>query len=290
MKPNLIVKPFPRPNIKPKRLLEGKLMTIAAGFHSREGVLIFADTNVVLSDGSRQSGRKLEHRQAKDGFFGIANATEDGNAAKTLTVAILDELEQKAFNTFKEIEASIINQMTVWAYAYNSKAPGVQLVLAAVWKQQPRLYFCEPPNTIVLKEFYASAGTGARVTDPLVNILIGDNPDIPVRKRLWQIAYLAYRAKKDDALCDGLTHVMFFPSDGGTPYSLSATEMKSAENLGPTLDMYMRQIFSNAITAKNHIELKDFQDTLYQIMTMNSNLIAKQAFPPLIMPWDLVDK
>ena len=65
-----------------RQRLKGKLMTIAAGLHCREGVLLFADTNVMLSDGARQQGRKISFNRNRFGYFGIANATEDGRLRK----------------------------------------------------------------------------------------------------------------------------------------------------------------------------------------------------------------
>lgn len=261
-------------------------MTLAAGFHAKEGLLIFADTNVIMSDGTKKQGRKLAHVKGKSGVFGIANAAEDGNAANTLVTNILKEFEKKDFSSFDEIETALVAQMSTWAFAH-TKPPETGLIFAAVWKGESRLYYCEPPNTILLKAPYAATGSGSKITDPLKDTLINDNIDVPVRVRLWQVAYLAYRAKKEDAWCGGDTNVLFFPVDGGEPENISVRAMEEAENFGRTFDFYLQQTLSSALNSHNEFEVKDSQDSLTQIMVMNCLLIAKHAFPPVVMPWDL---
>ena len=54
--------------------------------------MLFADTNIILADGSKQQGKKI-YTVKGAGFFGIASAAEDADAGKTLSSKILKELE-----------------------------------------------------------------------------------------------------------------------------------------------------------------------------------------------------
>lgn len=269
--------------IKPQTILEkrqrlkGKLMTIAAGLHCREGVLLFADTNVVMSDGARQQGRKISFDRNRFGYCGIANATEDGNAAQTLVNKIISDLVKKEPDSYEEVENTIADRMTSWVNAYSrQKPPAVQLVFAASFFEKPRLYFCEPPATIIEKHPYVGAGTGARVTDPLAQTVIAHH-DVPLRVRLWQVAYLAYCAKKHDALCGGDTNVFVFPTNqiGSWVYPAS---MKQAESLGDTLDGYQRATLWNILSADTDDELQKLQRDATDVMRLNLGVIATLVF------------
>jgi 20S proteasome alpha/beta subunit len=269
--------PKPEAILQKRQQLKGKPMTIAAGLHCREGVLLFADTNVVLSDGARQQGRKISTDRNQFGYFGVANATEDGNAAQTLVNKIVRDLVKNEPTSYEEVENAIVDRMTTWVNAYSrQKPPDVSLVFASSFFKKPRLYLCQPPATIIEKTPYASAGTGARVTDPMAETIIVHN-DVPLRVRLWQIAYLSYCAKKNDAFCGGETHVIFLPTDeiGRYVYTYS---MKQAESLGEHMDTYLRSTLWNILSAENDDELQKLQRDATDMMRLNLGVIAKLHF------------
>lgn len=258
-------------------------MTIAAGFHCTDGIILFADTCMILQDGSKRQGRKLDYVFNRHGFCGIVHAADDGNASKTLVDNILKDIRIREYTSYEEVEAAITAQMTTWALAHY-QLPPTGMVFAANFYAEPRLYLCEPPNTIVVKFPYCAAGTGARVTDPLAEMLI-ENIVASPRERLWHIAYLVYRAKKDDANCCGHTDAMFFPRKG-TARMISRKAMQDAEAFGPTLDLYLSRAFTNLLSAQTKDDLKRFHENLAELMKPNIHFLAEHEFPPVVPRFD----
>jgi hypothetical protein len=145
-------------------------VTVALGMYSIGGVFVCADSNVVSTDGIVTVGFKLQGIECGAGTFVIANASSDGNAATMVAKEILDGLA-RCSNPWT-IEPAIKTPMSEWHSAYlQSDRPSMQFVLAA----RPgiatrRLYFCEPPNTVVQKSLndWVVLGAGAQVLDVLI--------------------------------------------------------------------------------------------------------------------------
>ena len=78
-----------RPARKPKR------MTIGIGMYCEEGLIVAADTQLAMTDGSTRMGKKVHQAIADSGVYVTANATEDGNAANTLIPDILTDLQNQ---------------------------------------------------------------------------------------------------------------------------------------------------------------------------------------------------
>jgi hypothetical protein len=245
-------------------------MTIALGALCAGGLIIAADTAIIADDGSKTYGLKVHQGMSKTGCYVIASATQDGNAAKTLTIQILDELEEQDPKTLARVEKIVQEKMTAWAYAYSQSPPGIQMVFGAFVNCVSipgkniggglALYFCEPPNTIVRKHHtddssgYVAVGTGAAVTDPLFKTMFSSvaSPS----SRLKEISYLMYRAKKDSALCDGHTNAVFLKDGYETPFWVTPIDMELAEKQGQRYDFLVRAlagaVFSQTDEAAAH--------------------------------------
>lgn len=248
-------------------------MTIAAGFLCTDGVLVAADTCVVMSDGKKTSGPKVGAIHTPNGAFAIANSAENGNAANTLAVRILNHLEANNFPTMAEVQLCISDHMTQWWQDFGqSEPPGVQFVLGSVMKGVPRLHFCEPPNTVYQKSDYVGIGTGASTADPLVATLF-PGYDVLAKDRLWHIAYVFYRAKKDEAFCGGHTTPIYIPLDGRAPKYVSFLDMQEAEKLGEHFDFYLREILKRRFLAENDEGLKHSVASLGEVMVLTSKEI-----------------
>jgi hypothetical protein len=275
----------PRPpfSIKPKRLLGGKLMTIAIGALCAEGVIVAADTRIVGTDGSTSVGVKVRSEMSNTGCYAIANATNDGNAANTLVPDILDDLKRGDPQNFYDLETNVRATMSTWAAQHpHGTAPSVQLILGAYIDQLvlpdlragggSALYYCETPNTMVRKEptddsrGYVAIGVGATITDPIYRTLFYGSA--PLRDRLIQIGYMMYRAKKDmGAFCGGITNAVLVKHKHEFPQWIDNHLIGFAESSGLTIDGIMRSAVEALIctTDENKIKAvgKELTDQLY---------------------------
>ena len=168
---------MPRPHVpdlvtkKAARKKEPMRMTIAIGTLCSDGLIVAADTRVVMSDGATSEGIKVHTGVSAACSFVIANATDDGNAANTLIPDIINELkEEEDLHSLTGVEANMRGTMAKWTSQHPHGAPAVQLIMG-VYVNHPSnpvepknggglaLYFCEPPNTMVHKgEFDNSRG------------------------------------------------------------------------------------------------------------------------------------
>ena len=183
-----IISPKPHPTVeipspRPERLPKGKRMTIAIGMLCEEGLIIAADTQIAMTDGTTREGIKVHQGIADTGIYVTANATDDGNAANTLIPDILTDLQNKDPKSLAQVEMSVRKSMSRWADRYRQGNPYIQIVLGAFLNTPRqadvrtggglRLYYCEPPNTMVpvdredASEGYIGIGAGASVTDPI---------------------------------------------------------------------------------------------------------------------------
>jgi hypothetical protein len=219
-------------------------LTVAIGTYFIGGVIISADTNVVATDGIVTSGEKVLGVRSRSGSYAIANAAEDGNAANMLGQEIIDELARRR-NDQLTIEVLVKRKMRDWHSAYTQNtAPPVSFVLAAsVGNGDKRLYFCEPPNTVLQKHLdeVLAIGVGARIVEPLVPSVVPG--PAPLRLALFQVAYLMYRAKRDHIYLRGSdTHAMVLSLDGSI-HRVAIEEMTEAERLCREIDRVLQSCF-----------------------------------------------
>lgn len=267
-------------------------MTIALGTLCAGGLIVAADTAIVLSDGSKTYGLKMQTRRSATGCYAIANCAEDGNAANTLVERILNGLENEDPQTLLKAEEILTNKMTEWSYAFAQTHPATQLIVGMFINKPEKyghniggglgLYFCEPPNTVLRKhEFddsngYIAVGTGSAVTDPLYRTLFSSLNS--ATGRLRDIAYLMYRAKKDSAYCDGRTNAVLLKNEYVDPIWITPLDMQAAENMGNILDFVLRPCVDATLTPRDDEAFRKYADYIISLIRQNSARFAALKF------------
>lgn len=255
--------PKPQPRLSPlQKRLPGRrnAVTVALGMTSTGAIFVCADSNVVSNDGMVISGYKLAARESRTtGSYVIGNASNDGNAANMIAEEILKELSAK--DNRNNIEPIVKRIMKRWHSSYTrGDAPPMQFILAVrTGLQSRRLYFCEPPSTVLLKPFGDSivVGTGASTVEPLLQqVILGP---LRLREALIRAAYLMYRAKKDHALIKGSdTDVLVINEADGDVRQVSREEMTAAEALGPDVDFMLRYCYLGLLGVAPEHHPRDF--------------------------------
>jgi hypothetical protein len=216
-------------------------MTIAIGTLYSGGVIVCADSKVVASDGATTSDSKVTVLAGeKSGIFAVADAAEDAHAAKMLACEIRDAACKAANPRCPEKEIKSV--MTEWHSSYGSaQPPHLQFILARVLPpytriDNGRIYLCEPPAT-VMDTTSIAVGRGSRVVDPLLRLLNeACRLEVNVKMTLVRLAFLMYRAKKDEgSACGGESYAVVISNRGALTY-IHPAEMAMAENLAEQLD------------------------------------------------------
>jgi hypothetical protein len=270
-------------------------MTIALGSLCAGGLIVAADTAIVLSDGSKAYGMKVQTKTSATGCYVLANCSEDGNAANTLGEQILTALEGEDPQTLSKAEKVVTKTMTQWSCAYMTGHPATQLVFG-VFINKPEnfwqntggglgLYFCEPPNTILRKQAnddsrgYTAIGTGSAVTDPLYKTLFSNLNS--ASGRLRDIAYLMYRAKRDNAYCDGYTTAVLLKNEYTDPIRITPLDMQVAENTSNLLDFVLRPCADAVLTPRDDEAFKKYSEFIVNLIHSNSARFAALKFHSL---------
>jgi hypothetical protein len=230
-------------------------MTIAIGAYCNDGVAICADTKVVWDDNSTSYGPKIFAR--KNGFtlrsFAVTSASRDGNAANGLARDILNVLHP--YNDEPpDYEWKIKDVMSPWYANYGQVTPPhVELLVAASWPRECALFYCQPPQSVTrisIAEPPKAIGYGARAVEPF---LAPNRYEIFTAPRcvLIRLAYLMYRAKKDEAaMCGGSTDCFVLYRNGGL-IQIPQIEMERAESLGMAIDGMFDNAFSSLVVTAN---------------------------------------
>ncbi|HUB00530.1 MAG TPA: hypothetical protein VMA34_19525 [Terracidiphilus sp.] len=283
-------------------------MTIGIGMLCDEGLIIAADTQLAMTDGTTREGIKVHQAIADTGVYVTANATDDGNAANTLIPDILTDLQNQDPKNFAQFEKIVRNSMFEWADQYRQGNPYIQIILGASLNRPKqanirtgggiRLYNCEPPNTMVPVDRedasggYIGIGAGASVTDPIFRTLFSTTCSANIGLR--QIAYLMHRAKKDAATaCGGETNAVLLKNEFSFPMWVDPCHMKRAEDWGKNLDFCL-QMTACTFLAETDEAAEVIWDANKGYMINLGKLFRAQRFltesgedvglPPLITP------
>ncbi len=123
-------------------------MTIAIGemlrFGKLKGALVCADSRIVSSDLATTSGAKVHlSLTPRRSAFAIADAAEDGDAAKMLAQDITKALCAESVVHMGHVPELVKRIMTEWYAAYTGgRAPSTQFVLAAAVNGVCNLFYC----------------------------------------------------------------------------------------------------------------------------------------------------
>lgn len=241
--------PAKQPLRKPRR------MTIAIGMFCNEGLIIAADTQITMSDGTTRYGSKVHQAIADTGVYVTANSSEDGNAANTLIPDMFTELQNKDPKSFAQVEKIVRASMAEWASKYPQQIPNTQILLGASIDRTARseiktggglqLYHCEPPDTMLRVDCvdansgYCAIGAGSTITDPIFRSYFGTECSANIG--FQQIAYLMYRAKRDAAgVCGGETNAVLLKDEFSLPQWVQPLYMNVAEGNGFAIDFCIK--------------------------------------------------
>jgi hypothetical protein len=230
----------PRPVNVARLLKRNSRLTIAIGADYYGGIIICADTKVVATDGATTADMKLSIGLASK-MVVVANAAEDGHAATMLADEIIFAIANT--RTEEEEQQNIKQVMTTWHNSYGAQAaPHLQFIIGVTSGNLERILLCEPPAT-VLECHPVAIGRGARAVEPFLHIPDGLIPhSASMRATLLRLAFLMYRAKKDEgSACGGDTHAAVMPK-GGMFFLVPKEEMAVAEKLAAEIDGLMLNV------------------------------------------------
>lgn len=252
---------------KSKRLpVRSNQMTIALGALCAGGVIVAADTRIV-TETATHNRCKVYSTAANSGSYAAACATGDENAAATLLPQIMEAVKCEDPKSLVAMEGLIVDRMTQYAYGFAGHelikiefALGVCINTIAIPGSNSgggvALYYCEPPSTIrrhtQTDDSYgwAFAGCGGQAVDPFRRTLFHGGASC--RARLNQIAYLMYRAKKDNgAFCGGTTNAVFVSDK--PPAWVSPGDMKNAEDNGEVFDFIVSMLAAGLVATPQDV-------------------------------------
>jgi hypothetical protein len=228
-------------------------MTIAIGTRFTGGVIVCADSKVVASDGATTDESKVSlSLTVTKRIFGIADAAEDGNAAKMLAGDIMNAVCD-SHNPYK-LAPDVTSVMASWYNSYGAaQVPHLQFILGSVviGHKDGNVYLCEPPATVLNTIGPIAIGRGARAVEPLLSILTGQGGrPLALKPTLLRLAYLMYKAKKDEgSACGGNTHAIVISAKGGFAF-IEHEEMKRAEEIAVEVDALLRDANQNVLGAE----------------------------------------
>lgn len=244
-------------------------MTIAIGYRCYGGVIVAADTLVVIGQEAHE-GSKLRAFWTQFGSFAFVDASDDANATKSLLLEIEDQVTSKCPADHQELGKTIKTVMAQWRKGFGSrKPPNTSLIVGCKLKGEPEpgLFLCEPPNTSRPIDDYIGVGGGASVTDFIHRYLFSHlgGEYIDVQAVLRRIAYMLYRAKKDTIVCGKNTHAAVVYDHRRLPTLVHMEDLAFAEekcgNLDPLLSSVAEFAFDS--TAENmKTKLEDAMDML----------------------------
>ncbi len=263
-------------------LLRRKKVTVALGMFSIGGVFVCSDSHVVSTDGIVTDGFKLNGIECNVGTFVIGNASDDGNAANMVAKEILESLAKCSDQWI--VEPAIKQPMMEWHSSYTqSTRPPMQFVLAAkLGNATRRLYFCEPPNTVLAKSLneWVVLGANSQVLDTLIPEVI--RGPLYIREALVRAAYLMYCAKKDHVFLKGSETDTLVVSSDGKICQPTREEMGAAEAIGPDIDFMLRYCYLGLLGTPQGLSQKQFLTSFKQQYLKVRKKIDKLQFPSLL--------
>ena len=231
----------PRPRVPaPRKGRKARPMTIALGYKCWNGVIVAADTLVVVDHEEAQEGSKLTSWWVPSGSYAFVNASNDAHATEDLLTSIFHALENAIVPSYIELGKIIKKQMREWSDGFGRRKPPSSPLLMGVKLvgKRAKLFLCDPPNTFVEQDDYKAIGLGASVSDPLYFLLFDNNggEHTDVQTVLRRIAYLMYRTKKGNIWCGKRTHAAVVFRDNLTPSTVNTLDMERAEDVSKELD------------------------------------------------------
>jgi hypothetical protein len=258
-------------------------MTLAIGMLCEDGLILATDTRASYADGTIQDADKLKTFEAGEGVYGIAQSSEDINAADSLIAELKAELLDKPPNALVEFIKIAKDVMHSWSLAPHEPRPTVQMLVVLFIKGQFGFYFCEPPNTVkFIHEQYKAIGEGFKFTDPIYHAWFKGGPLVCDHTALSQISYMMHKAKQlFPATIGGETDAVLLTRGFSHPCLIRRSDMAEAEARGTILDRLMGRFASlvMASSLEGTPAILRLAEGIYQGGLSYANLEFHSQFP-----------
>ena len=270
-----------RPKLELERKQVWKKMTVAIASKCTSGVILCADKNVILSDGSKTIGRKIYARDLVHGSVALASSTSNGIAAESLAIEILDDLADMACDKLQDIRTVVCQSMQRWQIAYGQQPPpDVTYLMVACAAGQQEVYVLEPPRNVLAKHAYA-IGSGARVAQPMLDRITTDDALYQPKTTLMYLMYMAKHAEKEEAFVGGGFDALYLPAIGSLqwvdPFDLLFAE-EMVFTVDACIDLARQFLMSLAPEAGLDTAMEHIQS---QILFVAKQLSTQTLFPSL---------
>jgi len=239
--------------VKPKRkgFLGKHRMTVVIGAKCIGGVILYADRNVIGTDGSKREGDKIWLRDLPQGLaaIAIASATDDAVASENLAKIILDDFEKATPTDFRDLTSRVREHLRTWNEPYNEEL-SISYLLAASLAGEAKLYLLQPRNKVIeIPQRYA-IGAGATVAEPLFDSLLPENTLVLPEMTLMRMAYMVRHAKEQVAFVGGGSNAVYVPNVGSTRW-INSTELRTAEEMAQFVDETLGRIAGLMLSLTN---------------------------------------
>jgi 20S proteasome alpha/beta subunit len=217
MKPNLNVKPLPRP--KPKRLTGRKAVTVIAGFKCSQGIILCADTQETVSNISKRSVPKLRFEpagahQGDELAAAFCGAGDNGPFIDKLVDTAWEDVQGATSidEACSDIEKSIKRTYLEFGQIYQAGyCPSAEIIYGVKMHGSCRLFSAHGP-VVNEKEEYDACGAGYYMADFLKKRMY--SPSLNIRQCAILAAYVIFQAKEHVDGCGGDTHIAVLRKDG----------------------------------------------------------------------------
>jgi hypothetical protein len=247
-------------------------MTTAMAAYCAGGIVLCADSNIAYGDQKWQA-LKVVHSIGEIGSFAIAGTSYDVNAANTMIGSVMESVRTTQVTDRQKLESLVVSKMSKWAKPFK-EPPLTQFIIACYtkWQRQEEvilgrnvisavkgpaqmqtnlsLYFCEPPNTMILHERmdeshgFIGIGTGSATTKPEFN-------------RLFD-SLASARTRLIEFYTGGTTVAVVVPEKHVEPIRINPLDMEAAKGLGRQFDFVLRMTMSGVIPQTDEAAAENF--------------------------------
>jgi len=201
-------------------------VTIIAGFKTKEGVVICADTQETISNISKRNVPKLRFEPADKLFYGARGHRSDDVAAAFCGAAnngpFIDKLVDNAWESAQacasldevcvEVEASIKATYKEFSTIYQSGyCPEAELIYGVKMSGSTKLFSALGP-VVTERTEYASGGAGYYMADFLKAKMYGNH--LTLHQCVILAAYTLFQAKEHVDGCGGESHIAVLRDNG----------------------------------------------------------------------------
>jgi hypothetical protein len=265
------------------RLERKQPVTVVIGAKCAEGaVILYADRNVIGTDGSRTEGFKIWSRDLPKGPIAIASATDDAVSSENLASNVLTDFKKRPPEDFSELVDRVRGHLTSWNQPYAEEL-NISHLMAASLSGEVKLYLVQPRNKVLEIPQRYTIGAGASTVEPLFERLLPENTYYPPKSTLTRLAYMVRRAKETVAFVGGGSNAVYVPRFGSERW-IETIELKMAEEMGQFVDEVLGYVAGLMLSLTNEKDASKTADMLSDMIAKTTNSISNavhfSAFEP----------